>query len=594
LSAPTGKVYNLNDLESINPQFEFFPNVPGPEVSMKSRILTAILFLFAATNLHAKLDESHWCGTQRGTVQTEYLIKQHERQRKEMIAQGRTQQQHLNVDIGEIAVIEGSPTTIIDPNLFDLTGKRVFFDETAPSKYRLRVKNGPISGSQGNPIQLGDDDSQQVTFSSGFSFPFFGTTYNSVFINSDGNLTFTEKDDASSPRDIFRTLQGPPRIAAFFADLNPEAAGEVRVLQTGKNFRVTWVNVPEFGTNNQNTIQITLFKNGNIQFAYGQEVDGDDAVIGLSPGNTGPGTTKFVDYSQVPVTSGIDSAVIERFASRRDLDFIGLIQEFVSTHPDVFELITIFTENSYLQGTGAFAFFSPVKNKDQGIGRGVFDFSKFYGSNKLEGFLMMDRLDKYPADVNADFLGTNNTLDIMGQEMGHRWMAFPRISKAGLEDTELLGRDNSHWSWFLDSDASDMEGNNWQDNGNGTFTSIESTERYSPLDRYLMGLIPASQVSPFFVLRGPGPRSGAPEEDVTITATKFDVTIEDVIAAEGPRNPSSATAKKKWRLAFIYFIEPGRTADPAKLQKLDNIRKKWQSYFKQATGGKGKVNTTLP
>lgn len=560
---------------------------------MKSRFLIAVLAIFATTNLNAKTDESRWCGTQRGTTQTEYFIKKHERHRKDGKSVEALAQSHLNVDIGEIAVIEGSPGTIIDPNAFDLKGKKIFFDESA-GKYRLRVRGGSVAATQGSPITLSDDDSEQVTFTSGFSFPFFGTTYNSVFINSDGNLTFTEKDDASTPRDIFRTLQGPPRIAAFFADLNPGARGEVRVLQTGTKFRVTWREVPEFGTSNSNTVQITLSKNGNIQFAYSQTVDGNDAVIGISPGNTGPGTTKFVDYSKVPTTPGIDDAVVERFASRRDLDFIGLIQEFHSTHPKVFELITIFTDRSYLQGTGAFAFFSPIKNNDKGIGRPVFNFSKFFGSDKIEGFLMMDNLAKYPIDVNQDFLGTNNTLDIMGQEMGHRWMAFPRISKAGLASDELLGRDDSHWSWFLDSDASDMEGNNWQDNGNGTFTSIEATERYSPLDRYLMGLIPASQVPPFFVLRGPGPQEGAPEEGVTISATRFDVTVNDVIAAEGPRIPSSATAKKKWRLAFIYFIEPGTSPDPAKVAKIDEIRKRWQSYFRQATGKKGKVVTALP
>ena len=560
---------------------------------MKLRIFLAILIAFIAINAYAKTDARHWCGTQSGTVQTEYLLKNHERHVKEIPKQARSIE-HLNTDIGEVAVIEGSPSTIVEPNSFDLEGKKIFFDELAPNNYRLRLKGGAVAGTQGSAIELGDDDSQQVNFTSGFSFPFFGTTYTSVFINSDGNLTFTEKDDASTPRDIFRTLQGPPRIAAFFADLDPSRAGEVRVLQSGTKFRVTWRDVPEFGAFNSNTIQVTLFKNGNIQIVYGNTVDGNDAVIGVSPGNTGPATTLFVDYTQDAPETGIKSAVLERFATSRDLDYIGLIQEFHNTHPGVFELITIFTERSYLLGTGAFAFFSPVANKDQGIGRATFDFSNFFGSPKLEGFLMMDVTNKYPEDVNEDFLGTNNTLDIMGQEMGHRWMAFPRVSKAGIAADELLGRDLSHWSWFLDSDASDMEGNNWQDNGNGSFTSVEATERYSALDRYLMGLIPASQVPPFFVLKGPGPREGAPQVNVTIGATKVDVTIEDVIAAEGPRVPSSATSKKKWRLAFIYFVEPGSTPDPAKVAKVDNIRRKWQSYFRTATGRKGKVVTTLP
>ena len=563
---------------------------------MKLRIFVVILLAFTATNLFAKTEKGRWCGTKRGTGQTEYMIKQNDRHRKELQAQRVSEQQlppHINADVGEIAVIEGSPSTIIDPNAFDLQRKKILLTETA-GDYKLRVRGGSVAGSQGSPVTLGDDDSLQVTFTSGFSFPFFGTTYTSVFINSDGNLTFTEKDDASTPRDLFRTLQGPPRVAAFFADLDPSDSGEVRVSQSGTKFRVTWVDVPEFGTNNHNTIQVTLYRNGNIQIVYGPEVDGDDAVIGISPGNSGPGNALFVDYSTVNPTTGIEDAIIERFASKRDLDFVGIIQEFHDTHKEVFELITIFTDRRWLQGTGAFAFFSAVKNQDEGIGRGIFDFSRFFGSDKLEGFLMMDDINKYPLDVHQNFLGTNNTLDIMGQEMGHRWLAFPRAVIGGVTSTEILGRDDAHWSWFLDSDASDMEGNNWQDNGNNSFTSIEATERYSLLDRYIMGLIPPSAVPPFFVLRGGGNPASAPQEGVTITATRVDVTVDDIIAAEGPRNPTSATAKKKWRVAFIYFVDAGKTPDPALISRIDGVRRAWKPYFKTATGGKGKVITTIP
>jgi len=550
-----------------------------------------VLCLLVSSGLFAKTDDSRWCGT-HGTDQTILMIRMHERH-QESLTPDQLRTAHINADVGNVAVIEGSATSIINANLFDLQGKKILFTENA-GKYSMKVRGGSVSGTQGSLITLGDDDSKKVDFTSGFSFPFYGTTYTSVFVNSDGNLTFTEKDDASTPRDVFRTLEGPPRVAPFFADLNPSAGGEVRVLQSGTKFRVTWKNVPEFGTQNSNTFQITLFKNGNIQAVFSSSVAGDDAVTGISPGNTGTGQTLFVDYSKTNPVLGINNAVLERFASRKDLDFLGLIHEFLNTHPDVFDLITIFTDTAYLQGTGAFAFFSHVENHDKGIGLAQFDFSKFFGSKTLEGFLMMDNINKYPSDPNQTFLGTNSTLDIMGQENGHRWMAYPKAVIDGVASDEILGRDNAHWSWFLDSDGSDMEGNNWQDNGNGTFTSISATEKYSQLDRYLMGLIPSSQVPPFFVLRGAGDRAAAPQVNVTITATAKTVTINDVIAAEGQRVPSSATSQKKWRLGFIYFIQPGSNPDPANVAKVDLIRRKWQSYFRKATGGKGKLNTVLP
>jgi hypothetical protein len=48
-----------------------------------------------------------------------------------------------------------------------------------------------------------------------------------------------------------------------------------------------------------------------------------------------------------------------------------------------------------------------------------------------------------------------------------------------------------------------MEGNNWQDNGNGTFTSNEATSRYSALDLYVMGLRSATETADFFFIDNP-------------------------------------------------------------------------------------------
>ena len=70
----------------------------------------------------------------------------------------------------------------------------------------------------GIPLALGDDDSEEVAF--GFDFPFAGSIYNSVWVNSNGNLTFGENDfDWTESTGEF--LDGPPRIAALWDDLSP-------------------------------------------------------------------------------------------------------------------------------------------------------------------------------------------------------------------------------------------------------------------------------------------------------------------------------------------------------------------------------------
>jgi hypothetical protein len=71
----------------------------------------------------------------------------------------------------------------------------------------------------GQPRHAVDDDSANVNIP--FSFPFYGVGQTAAFVNSDGNITFGEEDKSSTERNIARLLTGPPRVAPFFADLDP-------------------------------------------------------------------------------------------------------------------------------------------------------------------------------------------------------------------------------------------------------------------------------------------------------------------------------------------------------------------------------------
>ena len=97
---------------------------------------------------------------------------------------------------------------------------------------RVEVDSGPVLmyvdnlkplNSFGNPsgtgLRLGDNDSRRVTFTSDFTFPFFGTTYSEVWVNSNGTLSFTAADfDAIEE---VADLEDQPLIAPFFDDLEP-------------------------------------------------------------------------------------------------------------------------------------------------------------------------------------------------------------------------------------------------------------------------------------------------------------------------------------------------------------------------------------
>ena len=73
-----------------------------------------------------------------------------------------------------------------------------------------------------------------------------GASRGSAFVNSDGNLTFVQGDVATSARSLGRVLTGAPRVAPFFADLDPSAGGGMFVSAAPDAFTVTWCAVPDF------------------------------------------------------------------------------------------------------------------------------------------------------------------------------------------------------------------------------------------------------------------------------------------------------------------------------------------------------------
>jgi hypothetical protein len=184
--------------------------------------------------------------------------------------------------------------------------------------------------------------------------------------------------------------------------------------------------------------------------------------------------------------------------------------------------------------------------------------------------------------------------------VGHRWLAFLNFRDTnGRPSRALLGRDSSHWSFFFDSDASVMEGNDIEDLGNGSFRTVAAVERYSLLDQYAMGLVDQSDVPPFFYVQNPinlPPRITAesdPEVGVTFNGTRRNVTIDDVIAVLGSRVPSAAQSPRVYRQAFVYVVSAGRRVDSSAIAKLDRIRVAWDQFFSAATDARMRADTRL-
>jgi hypothetical protein len=500
-----------------------------------------------------------------------------------------------SADVGEIAVIQDEGDLIVPPNTYDLKSLGLRFTRNSAGGYSVARIEGLFRSAIGNRVTLTDDDSSQQNVPFGFSF--YGKAQTTAFVNSDGNITFEDPDKSSTERNVARLLTGPPRVSPFLADLDPSTgSGRVFVNAAADQYTVTWCNVRGFDSQRTVTVQATLLPSGNIEMIFGT-INLGSAIVGLSPGHTG--TFAAVNLSDAGPIDGGAGALGERFAEEPQLDVVGLAKKFYRTHPDNYDQVVLWTDAPVI--TDAFAYETTVKNEIRGIGVDTYDIAGEFGSGgRLRSIVVMDWLGKYPDNPLTRFLGENNTVSVLGQESGHRWLAFLEFrDRTGTRSDVLLGRDLAHWSFFLDSDASVMEGNDIEDLGGGSFRTIAAVKRYSALDQYAMGLLAPSQVPSFFYVENPvnmsasRTRESAPEVGISFNGTRRDVPINDVIDVLGARIPSAGDSPRVHRQAFIYLVSNGKTADPGQVSKLDTIRKAWESFFFQATDGRMRGITTL-
>lgn len=79
------------------------------------------------------------------------------------------------------------------------------------------------------PLTLSDDATTSVVLPSGFgNIPFDGSTFNSLYVNSNGSVTFGNGD--VNPWPTTRSLtRGAPRLAGLWTDLDPRFGGKIEV-----------------------------------------------------------------------------------------------------------------------------------------------------------------------------------------------------------------------------------------------------------------------------------------------------------------------------------------------------------------------------
>ena len=496
---------------------------------------------------------------------------------------------------GDIALLPDDGSLVVGANPFDLGGAVVRFDPDGRGGYDARRASGGFRSDLGRRLRLADDDTSEEALA--FSFPFYGAARSSAFVNSDGNLTFGGGDVATDVRSLGRVLSGAPRVAPFFADLDPSAGGGVFVSATRDAFTVTWCDVPDFDKTGKVTAQASLLPGGAVEIRLDASTSLKDAVVALSPGATGAFAAVDLSAATSPAAGG-PGAVGERFAAEAALDLVAASRRFYAEFSDSYDQLVFWTDTRVTE-SGTFAFETTVQNAITGIGQETVALASAYGSGgRLASLLVMDDLGKYSDEPDVRVNGENTTLALVAHETGHRWGATLRFRDAsGASSEAWLGRQSAHWSFYCDSDGSVLEGSEIEDLGGGSFRTGAAVQRYGPFDLYAMGLLAESEVPTTFYVDGPAgagqSRESPPRTGVSFTGTKREVSIGDVVAAMGPRNPPASRAPRVHRQAWVYVVGRGKTADPAGVAKLETIRRAFEGFFPLATGSRMSVETRL-
>lgn len=145
-----------------------------------------------------------------------------------------------------------------------------------------------------------------------FTFCFFGDSYNQVWLNNNGNISFNGGISTFTPSAFPST--GNEMIAAFWADVDLAGSGTVHGTITPTAAVFNWVDVGYFNDHSDkiNTFQIVitdgtdpLVQNGNVGIFYGDmawttgDLSSGTNGFGGSPATAGANRGNGIDYFQI-------------------------------------------------------------------------------------------------------------------------------------------------------------------------------------------------------------------------------------------------------------------------------------------------------
>jgi hypothetical protein len=551
---------------------------------------------------------------------------------------------------GDLIVIELDRAALGQPNLFDLVGRTLRFSPVGSS---YRVTNEPLrwDANYGSQLTGADVSLQRFTFPfSGqrWSSLSVGTTGSIRFGPTPKEHDIDEYGHRDSGiaaavgrfdrlADVGgRLVARAPAISVF---LKPRMSGPHYVRELADRVVITWDLTEPFGSlldfswfPTTNLFQAVLHRDGSIEMSY-KTMAAKDGIVGVYPILAAGESVQSADLSRLTPKSGPFAAVYESFhylAPPRPQDLSCTV---IRALGDKFDFLAYYSDFRIDSQEASSPSDGPIGGNVTGIGdtkhaqtKPILE-SRCTGGNFQLGFAQpifvgANEMQESPPDnapagnpktiafhtrplaqarPDGKARPYNYAVGHLGHEIGHRWSAYAAARVNG--QMISLGA-WPHWDpglqarvaypYSLPVEASTQGGGVWQENLDGTFTQLRDgyfvpASGYSHLDLYLMGLIAAAEVPDFFVVR-PLVQTGMDANGRPIfKGQRTRITIQDVIAAEGPRLPDVDHSQRHFNTGIVVIVEHGRTPSAELINRANGIRRQWIDYWAITTGSRASM-----
>ena len=526
---------------------------------------------------------------------------------------------------GEVAVLELEEGAMSPHNLFDLEGRTLRF---TPVESAFRVENRPLEWISETSEEL---EGSELALTD-LAFPFSGRTWDSMVVDRMGLITFGgDYDDFGLGRYVHYESVGAqlvdtvPTIAPF---LKHRMRGSRSVHQNGERVVITWDLTEPFGGLQDMTFEPTphhfqavLYADGRIDLSY-REITAQDAVVGVWTTPVGDDAGAATDLSEATTASTPAPVIYEGFHHYGLPRAEDLACTVIDAFGDRFDFMTWYADFRVDDQEAGTRSDGDIPQNVDGLGPRM-DVGRRSSDYCSDGRLQVtwhqpvyvNAVQAHERSPDGRWDGYNLAMAQIAHEHGHRWSTRSRAIVDG-ETIELRGEHvpwamsgAAHWPGGLhapspfpygdgEHEGSVMGGAVYEDNGDGTFTildrgSMVPASGYSYLELYLIGVLPPAEVPDFFLLQNIERLGRDDQGRQIVRADRIDITIDDIVAHNGPRVPSVAEAPKEFRNAFVAVVLPGASPSAELLERTDGIRSQWITFWNRVTGGRSTMSTDL-